>query len=91
MFFIHTLLTPFAAKSTTSNDTSVRKPFSSNLIFPVIPFASNYFEKTKKYRCIQKNSHKISSDFLAVRKRLRNSFFGDICSLAILHVDHTKV
>jgi cytochrome c biogenesis factor len=39
--FFHTLLTPFAAKSTTSNEISVRKPFSSNFIFPVIPFASN--------------------------------------------------
>jgi hypothetical protein len=38
---IHTLCTPSEAKSTTSNDTSVLRPFSSNFIFPVIPFASN--------------------------------------------------
>lgn len=36
-----TLCTPSAARSTTSSETSVRKPFSSNLIFPVMPFASN--------------------------------------------------
>ena len=37
----NTLWTPSAARSTTSKATSVLKPFSSNLIFPVIPFASN--------------------------------------------------
>ena len=37
----HTLFTPVSARSTTSNETSVRRPFSSNLIFPVIPLASN--------------------------------------------------
>jgi len=46
--FPHTLYTPSAAKSTTSNDTSVRKPFSSNFIFPVIPFASNLNRKKIK-------------------------------------------
>jgi len=39
--FLDTLCIPSAAKSTTSNDISVRKPFSSNFILPVTPLASN--------------------------------------------------